>query len=88
MEAHTHIGAAMPCTCCVNMQIGFVPTTATSVPKKSLFTHSQASDIHTFRHNRLAAKLHKLAQVKYKHSDELLFPNCHGTTLQCCAGSN
>ena len=36
MEAHTQIGA----TCCINMQIGFVPTVATSLQRYSLFTYS------------------------------------------------
>ena len=37
MKAHTQFGAA---TCCINMQVGFVPTVATSLQKHSLFTHS------------------------------------------------
>ncbi len=37
MEAHTQFGAA---TCCINMQVGLVPTVATSLQQNSLFTHS------------------------------------------------
>lgn len=65
MEAHTQFRAT---TALHMLYQGFVPTVATSLQNIGLFTQSQASDIQTFRQNRLAAKLHKLAQLRYTQS--------------------
>jgi len=65
MEAHTQFGAATAMHMLYQHASRLCAHNSNITAKISLFTYSQASDIHTFRHNRLAAKLHKLAQVRY-----------------------